>query len=88
MEYYGIALISSTREAMAAEDKAKEIQLHVRIVPTPGKIYASCGFSLRYVLEEEQQLVAMLQDNGWSWDGLYHAAQDGLSVTYEKVKGR
>lgn len=73
---------------MAAEDKAKELQLHVRIVPTPGKIYASCGFSLRYVLEEEQQLVAMLQDNGWSWDGLYHAAQEGLAVTYEKVKER
>lgn len=73
---------------MAAEDIAKARHMHIRIVPTPGKIYASCGFSLRYPLEEEQALMDMLREHKLSWDGLYHAAQEGLSVTYEKVKER
>ncbi|MCH4167067.1 MAG: DUF3343 domain-containing protein [Megasphaera sp.] len=73
---------------MAAEDIAKARHMHIRIVPTPGKIYASCGFSLKYPLEEEQELTNMLLENELSWDGLYHAAQEGLAVTYEKVKER
>lgn len=48
MQTYGVALFYSTREAMKAEEIAKEAQLAVRIIPTPEKIHASCGFSLKY----------------------------------------
>ena len=53
MQTYGVALFYSTREAMKAEEIAKEAQLAVRIIPTPEKIHASCGFSLKYPLKEE-----------------------------------
>ena len=52
-ETYGIALVPSTRQAMEGEALAKAAGLAVRIIPTPGKLDASCGFSLRYELADE-----------------------------------
>lgn len=87
METYGIALFYNTKDAMQAEAEAKRRQIKARIVPTPGKIYASCGFSLRYDLEEEGALTALLAQCGLACESLYHAAQDGLKVFYEKQGG-
>lgn len=87
METYGIVLFYNTKDAMQAEAEARRRQIKARIVPTPGKIYASCGFSLRYDLEEEGALTAMLAQCGLSCESLYHAARDGLKVSYEKQEG-
>lgn len=87
METYGIALFYNTKDAMQAEAEARRCQIKARIVPTPGKIYASCGFSLRYDLEEEGALTALLAQCGLSCESLYHAARDGLKVSYEKQEG-
>lgn len=62
MQTYGVALFYSTREAMKAEEIAKEAQLAVRIIPTPEKIHASCGFSLKYPLAEEDMLRSLLTE--------------------------
>lgn len=87
METYGIALFYNTKDAMQAEAEAKRRQIKARIVPTPGKIYASCGFSLRYDLKEEGALTALMAQCGLSCESLYHAARDGLKVSYEKQEG-
>ena len=84
-EYYGVALLKNTREAMAVEDGAKKKGMAVRIIPTPSTIYASCGFSLKYELTEEETLKELLQELSLSVDGFYHAEKTGLSVSYEKV---
>ena len=57
-ERYGVALLKNTRDAMVIEERAKKEGLAVRIIPTPSKIYASCGFSLKYELSEEVSLKA------------------------------
>ena len=72
-ETYGIALVPSTRQAMEGEALAKAAGLAVRIIPTPGKLDASCGFSL-------------LDEKGLAWAALYHACRRGLRVTYTKCK--
>ena len=87
METYGIALFYNTKDAMQAETEAKRRRIKTRIVPTPGKIYASCGFSLRYELDEEEVLTAMLAQCGLPCESLYHAVRDGLKVSYEKQGG-
>lgn len=81
-EQYGIVLIRSTRDAMVAEDKAKAQQLNVRIIPTPGRIQATCGFSLKYELAEETQVLMLLQQMHIVYDGLYEAVQTGLTAVY------
>ena len=86
METYGIALFYSTRDAMEMEEAAKGRHLPIRIIPTPGKIYASCGFSLKYSLEEETVLKALMQEKQIRCEGFYHAAQEGLNVTYTEIK--
>ena len=80
-ERYGVALLQSTRDAMTVEEAAKKAGLAVRIIPTPSKIYASCGFSLKYDLGDEACLADLLNELGLSVDGAYHAERKGLSVS-------
>ncbi|MGL9750165.1 DUF3343 domain-containing protein [Enterococcus sp. DIV0170] len=82
MQTYGVALFYSTREAMKAEEIAKEAQLAVRIIPTPEKIHASCGFSLKYPLAEEEMLRSLLTEAEIASEGFYHAVQEGLKTDY------
>lgn len=86
MQTFGIALFYSTREAMKAEELAKEAQLAVRIIPTPEKIHASCGFSLKYPLAEEASLTLLLTEAEIVSEGFYHAAQEGLKTDYELIQ--
>ena len=83
---YGVALVPSTRQAMEGEKLAKAAGLAVRIIPTPGKLDASCGFSLRYELSGEEVLYHFLQDLSVRTDGWYHATRQGLSTEYERWK--
>ena len=86
MQTYGVALFYSTREAMKAEEIAKEAQLAVRIIPTPEKIHASCGFSLKYPLKEEEALMSLLTAAEIASEGFYHAALEGLKTNYILVQ--
>ena len=71
---------------MEGEKLAKAAGLAVRIIPTPGKLDASCGFSLRYELSGEEVLYHFLQDLSVRTDGWYHATRQGLSTEYERWK--
>ncbi|MGX7204989.1 DUF3343 domain-containing protein [Enterococcus pingfangensis] len=82
MQTYGVALFYSTREAMKAEEIAKEAQLAVRIIPTPEKIHASCGFSLKYPLAEESALISLLVSAQIASEGFYHVTREGLKTEY------
>ncbi|SET57674.1 Protein of unknown function [Enterococcus malodoratus] len=86
MQTYGVALFYSTREAMKAEKIAKEAQLAVRIIPTPEKIHASCGFSLKYPLNEEDSLSSLLAEEEIASEGFYHAIQEGLKTEYTLIQ--
>ncbi|OTO73174.1 MULTISPECIES: DUF3343 domain-containing protein [unclassified Enterococcus] len=86
MQTYGVALFYSTREAMKAEEIAKKAQLAVRIIPTPEKIHASCGFSLKYPLAEEVSLTLLLTEAEIVSEGFYHASQEGLKTDYELIQ--
>lgn len=86
MEQYGIVLLYSTRDAMAAEKTAKAKGLSVRIIGTPGTIKATCGFCLKYDMAHENALHDVLQKGAWQTEGWYHAVQTGLTVVYTPVK--
>lgn len=88
MQTYGVALFYSTREAMKVEEIAKKAQLAVRIIPTPERIHASCGFSLKYSLSEEAQLRELLDQSAIISEGFYHANQTGLKINYELLEAR
>ena len=85
-ERYGLILFPETREAMTAEKEGRAHGLSVRIVPTPGKLVASCGFSLRYDLTGEDELYQFLQHLSVRTDGWYPASRQGLRTDYERGK--
>lgn len=86
MERYGILLFYQTKDAMKAEDLAKARRLQARLIPTPARIYASCGFSLKYDLTEEAALLKELQDERLICEAVYHAEREGLFVSYDCVR--
>ena len=86
MKTYGIALFYSTQEAMKAEMVAQQAGFQVRIIPTPEKLIATCGFSLKYPLEEEDRVISLFSQEQINCEDFYHAVRDGLSITYEKIK--
>lgn len=69
---------------MAVETQAKAQHIQLRIIPTPGRIQANCGFSLKYELTEEMQVLALLRQMHIGCDGLYEAVQEGLAVAYTR----
>lgn len=83
---YGIALVPSTKQAIEGERLAKAAGLSVRIIPMPGKIDASCGFSLKYELNDEAALTDLLDQASVTWVALYRASRQGLAVSYTKTK--
>ena len=59
--YYALAF-DSTHMAVAAE-KYLSARIAVSVMPTPRKITASCGISLRVELEDGQRLKELLKAN-------------------------
>lgn len=82
---YGIILFHSTKEAMKAEEKVKEAHLLARIISAPVQLKASCGFALRYELEEEEQMMSLIKNQAIAYEEIYHASGKGLVFTYEKL---
>ncbi|MGX7024260.1 DUF3343 domain-containing protein [Vagococcus hydrophili] len=85
MKEYGILLFSSTHYAMEAEKFLKEALLPARIISTPEKIKKSCGFSLKYTIEKEEEIIHLLDDKEILYEGVYHASGKGLAIDYRKV---
>lgn len=67
---------------MRAETQAKAQHMQVRIIPTPGRIRANCGFSLRYELVDEQRVLMLLEQLCITCDGMYEVEQEGLQTAY------
>lgn len=59
--YYALAF-DSTHMAVAAE-KYLSARIAVSVMPTPRKITASCGISLRIELENGERLMELLKAN-------------------------
>ncbi|MGY3765504.1 DUF3343 domain-containing protein [Vagococcus vulneris] len=86
MESYGVLVFSTTHDAMSTEKAVKEKHLQARIISTPEQIKASCGFSLKYVLADETQIMQVLSEQKITAEGQYHAQGVGLKMTYQIVK--
>lgn len=85
MKEYGVLLFNSTHYAMEAEKYLKEASLPAKIISTPEKIKASCGFSLKYNIDFEEEIIRLLDDKKLLYDGFYHASGKGLNIDYRKV---
>lgn len=86
MENYGIITFNSASVAMRAENYFKQITTLVRIIPTPQKLAAKCGFSLKYDLSYEKELLNLLKSNNFDYDKNYHVSKENFTFDYEEVK--
>lgn len=85
MTTYGVLVFETTHLAMLAEKQVKEQKIAARIIPTPEKIKASCGFALKYQLEDEKELLSLLTKQDIAIEGCYHAQGLGLKMNYTVV---
>ena len=83
---YGLVVFDSTHEAIKTETLAKNNHFHARLIGTPGKIVAGCGLSLRFEMDDTNQLKKLLDDNNVIYKGFYHALRDGIKSSYTVIK--
>ena len=83
---YGIILFDSTHAAMNAEKVLlKEHKQPVRIITTPPKVRATCGFALRYDINSEQEIFELIKKTDLNYEGIVHASGKGLNLSYQQI---
>ncbi|MEA4931281.1 MAG: DUF3343 domain-containing protein [Anaerolineaceae bacterium] len=53
---YGIVLFHTTTSAIRSEKILTQAGLSVKLVPTPRELSSDCGFSLRFLPEDEAEV--------------------------------
>lgn len=59
---YGVVLFHTTSMAMKAEKALQKAGLTAKLIPTPRQYSSDCGFALRFVLVDEDQVRALLKN--------------------------
>lgn len=74
MSYY-IIVFKNTYDAMAAEKKLKELNLNLRIMPTPTSITMSCGICIR--VDKKEEIDVVLNENVLEYKNVYFKDNEG-----------
>ena len=62
----------TTTDAMAMERFCKEKNADGRIIPVPGSISADCGLAWCAKLESEENLLALINEQGLRFQGIHY----------------
>ena len=60
-EIFGLLALESTNVVMKLEKELLEKSLRVRIIPVPKEVTANCGLSIKFLLEEFEDIKAHLE---------------------------
>lgn len=83
-EFY-LLTFSSTHEAMDAEVQLKVNGITKKIIPLPTQVSASCGLSIKVLIEEREKIYSFLTMTTIKYDEIYYVTQKKLSKLYQKI---
>ncbi|MDR0879657.1 MAG: DUF3343 domain-containing protein [Clostridioides sp.] len=67
-----IISFNSTHHAMRSEKLLQNTEIHIKILPTPREISASCGLSIMFSIEDIDLVKKTLDDSEIDFKGIYH----------------
>ncbi len=63
-----ILVFKSTHTALKAESLLKEDEIEFRLIPTPGRLVAGCGLSIRFTGKVKPLVLDLLDKKGVEYD--------------------
>lgn len=82
-EYDRVLSFCSVRHAIRAEELLVKCGIKVASVPKPREIDINCGQCILFLYEQENEVMAILQNKNVFWAELY--SRDGKNKVYEKI---
>lgn len=66
-----VVTFESTHHAIAGEKHIKEKGLNIKTIPTPREITASCGLSIKFEIQDLEQIEDIIQLHKLKIEGIY-----------------
>lgn len=86
MSQFGLLLFSSTHDAMTVEAQLKQTKYSIRLISTPHTLAATCGFAIKYPLEEEHSIFAQIKEKQLPVEKRFHAEGEKFQFHYQEVE--
>ncbi len=58
----GVITFHSTSHAIQAEKVCRQLELNIKMIPTPRRLSSDCGISLRFDLSDREAVLAALAE--------------------------
>lgn len=83
-EVYNLLVFNSTHHALEAEDRLKDKDFSIMVVPVPPEISANCGIAIKFSGNEEEVL-SLIEESRVETAGCYQIVKQGLEKRIKKV---
>lgn len=84
-EVYGVLTFESTHHAISGEKIFKEAGLKFKTIPTPREITSSCGLSIRFDLEDFEDVKERINKTELAIKGIYKLTKIDHKYSVEKI---
>ncbi|MDR1986204.1 MAG: DUF3343 domain-containing protein [Treponema sp.] len=74
--------ISSSLRFQAASASGGGPGFSCALIPSPGKLSASCGYAAEVEMEEPEKLLKLLRELNVEWDAVYSSCGKNYQVIY------
>lgn len=71
MTKYGVVLFYTSSSAIKAEKVLKHQRLSVKLIPTPRELSSDCGVSLRFEINETDNVKVLLNESKTEYDSIH-----------------
>lgn len=82
---FGVITFKSTHHAMKADSVFKDQEVKFRTIPTPREITKSCGLSIRFNLEDIDQVEDIININQLENQGIFKITKNNKGSKAEKI---
>ena len=83
-EVFGLLALESTNVVMKLEKELLEKGMRIRIIPVPKEVTANCGLSIKFLLEEFEEIRAHLEITKIAGE-YYKVTKTGFKREVEKL---
>ena len=84
-EVYGVLTFESTHHPISGEKVFKEAGLKFKTIPTPREITSSCGLSIRFNLDDLENIVEKIKETELAIKGVYKLTKINHKYSVEKI---
>ena len=83
---FGVITFKSTQYAMKADNTFKNEQINFKTIPTPREITKSCGLSIRFDLEDINEVEEIIDRNKLENEGIFKIVKNEKGRKAERIK--